>query len=382
MSNSTNNTQTKSSINIAIVIMKYNDFGGLQKVMRSFAQYMHENGHSVNVITSVWDSAEKPAFPVHIISPKAKSNHTRLLEFSEMLQQHCSTTTYDVVVGYDKMPYLNYYFQGDVCYQEYIATTRPSIIKLLPRFKAFKKLESAVFSLSSKTHTFLLSNKQKEYYQKWYNTQENRFHLMPPTVEFKPQSFDQSPNLRAQYNIALDAPLILCVGSNFYRKGYDRAIKALPLLDNNKAVLIIIGQDKKAQKYLKLAKKLGVEQRVKCVGIQTNVPEWMNQSDLFIHTARLENTGNTIIEALYSRLPVISTDICGFSTHVKEGEMGTVLANSDFSIPVFANAIDTILTPTCNAKLRANCDDYFHHFQGRPQNEIMEQIILKNLKRD
>ena len=89
------------------------------------------------------------------------------------------------------------------------------------------------------------------------------------------------------------------VGSGFRTKGVDRAIEGLAKLqstESNKTQLVVVGHGK-SDSYQRLARSLGVGDRVHMLGGRADVPEWMLAADLLVHPARNENTGTVLLEA-------------------------------------------------------------------------------------
>ena len=51
----------------------------------------------------------------------------------------------------------------------------------------------------------------------------------------------------------------------------------------------------------------------------------MAAADLFVHPARYDTTGTVILEALVNGLPVVTTEVCGYATHVTAADAGLVI---------------------------------------------------------
>ena len=48
-------------------------------------------------------------------------------------------------------------------------------------------------------------------------------------------------------------------------------------------------------------------------------------ADLLLHPAYRENTGTVLIEAMAAGLPVLATDVCGFSYHIEYAGAGEIV---------------------------------------------------------
>jgi len=205
------------------------------------------------------------------------------------------------------------------------------IYRLTPRYRHFFKFERAVFGEPFNTHILSLSDREKAVYQQYYGTPEDRFHLMPPTLDKSQIPERRSEIIRNQARKDLGIKelqkLVLFIGSGYKTKGLDRAIQAiaslaLPLRGETK--LLIVGQDNK-KPYVNLIKRLEVDNQIRFLGGRSDIPELLAAGDILLHPAYRENTGTVLLEAISSGLPVVTTDVCGYATHVKDANAGIVL---------------------------------------------------------
>ena len=177
----------------------------------------------------------------------------------------------------------------------------------------------------------IITPNQKRDFQKHYQTEDNRFYLLPPGIspDRKYSNFESNARekFRQQHQLSDKDFLLLAIGSDFKRKGVDRSIEALASLPDtlrSHTYLYVIGLDKEAP-FVKLAQKLGISKQVRFWGGRDDVPNFIAGSDLFLHPARSENTGTAILEALVGGLPEIVTDVCGYAPFVKDAKTGFVL---------------------------------------------------------
>jgi glycosyltransferase involved in cell wall biosynthesis len=102
-------------------------------------------------------------------------------------------------------------------------------------------------------------------------------------------------------------------------KGYDRHLEALARLkDNSEWTCWVVGgpQRSREERYfdkLKLkATRLGIADRVKFLGLRTDVSQLLAAADIFCQpNARPEAFGLVFVEALNARLPVVTTAFGG-----------------------------------------------------------------------
>ncbi len=94
-----------------------------------------------------------------------------------------------------------------------------------------------------------------------------------------------------------ERPWILFVGSGFRRKGVRELLELLATLQHD-AHTLIVGKEKRLDEYRKLARKLGIEERVTFTGPRQDVERFYAAADLFLFPTRYEPFSNVVLEAL------------------------------------------------------------------------------------
>lgn len=108
-----------------------------------------------------------------------------------------------------------------------------------------------------------------------------------------------------------------------HKNGVDDVISALAHLPLNVS-FIIIGKGEDGPKLQKQARDLGVDNRVKFLGFlpYSDIPKYFSVSDIFIRASRSEGFGNSFIEAMAARLPVIATPVGGIVDFIDDRNTG------------------------------------------------------------
>jgi UDP-glucose:(heptosyl)LPS alpha-1,3-glucosyltransferase len=133
--------------------------------------------------------------------------------------------------------------------------------------------------------------------------------------------------VRSELGVEHHRNIVLMVGSDYKRKGVDRAIRAMAALSGQvlaKTILLVAGKGQK-KPLQRLARKLGIAANVIFLGARDDIPGLLLASDLLLHPAYSENTGTVLIEALASGLPVLTTAVCGYSHHVERAAAGKIV---------------------------------------------------------
>jgi len=83
-------------------------------------------------------------------------------------------------------------------------------------------------------------------------------------------------------------------------------------------------------KYLKKINILDIKKKVILKGLVSNVDEYMKASDLFVFTSLREGFPNVIVEAMASRLPVITLNIPDITNYIiRDGIDGIVVKDEN-----------------------------------------------------
>lgn len=163
--------------------------------------------------------------------------------------------------------------------------------------------------------------------------------LVPPGVnlrEFRPPADKAAARDAVDVNEPNTMVLLFC-GSDFERKGLDRAIRALAQVRASATLLVVGGGD--AAPYRKLASKLGVVDRVRFLGTRSDAWRYFQAADIVLLPTRADVWGVTPIEAMACGVPPIVTLAAGSSGAIRNG--GVVLGEP-FNVRALRDAIDAL----------------------------------------
>jgi len=344
---------------LAFCLYKYFPFGGLQRDFLRIALECQKRGYIIRVYTLSWQGETPPGFNVIIVPVNAITNHKRYERFSDWMKVELANNPADGVIGFNKMPGLDVYYAADSCYEEKAQTQRNRLYRSIPRYKHFSRYEKAVFRPGSKTEILMLSETQKPFFLKHYNTPTERLHLLPPGISrdriAPPNAQDVGRELRQELGIGDDEYLLLLIGSGFITKGVDRALLGMNALTETlrqKTKLIVIGQDN-PNHFLRMAKRLDLGNQVTIFMGRDDIPRFLFAADLLILPAYVENTGTVLLEAIVAGLPVLTTDVCGYAHYVETAGAGKLITSpyvqADFNL-----TLADMLTSTEREKWRTN----------------------------
>jgi UDP-glucose:(heptosyl)LPS alpha-1,3-glucosyltransferase len=349
----------KSQLTLIFVVSLFTPYGGMQRTLLRIANECVQRGHRVNILTGEWQGERPDNIGIIEVNTRALSNHQSNDKLARKLSAFKKDNNYDVVIGFTKIPGLDVYYAGDPCYAARMQE-RGSLTKWLPRYRAFRRQEEAVFRVGSHTQIILIAHQEKAQFQHYYQTESHRFHLLPPGInrerlQQNPPDAKKIQHLRASFGVAEKDTLLLGVGSRFRTKGVDRLIQALATTPSS-SKLVFVGEGETGP-YLRLAKELGVENRVSFTGSRDDVADFYYVADMLLHAPRTENTGTVLIEAMICGLPVLVTANCGFAFHVKNANAG-VVCEDPFEQTAFNTCLQKMLSSIEDHQWQKNGPDY------------------------
>jgi UDP-glucose:(heptosyl)LPS alpha-1,3-glucosyltransferase len=138
----------------------------------------------------------------------------------------------------------------------------------------------------------------------------------PDLERFSPATHDERAELRRAAGVAPDEVLVSTAGTNFALKGVRTLVRMMPLLPAHFRLKVAGGRN--PEKYVKLAKELGVADRVEFLGKVEDMPSLYRASDIFVLPTFYDACSNAVVEALACGCRVISTTSNGSSIFLPE----------------------------------------------------------------
>jgi len=123
---------------------------------------------------------------------------------------------------------------------------------------------------------------------------------------------------------------LIHTGRLTHKNGLEDLIKSLTYLpDNIKLLLVGDGEDK--VKLQEIMQERSLENRVNFISFveQTELPKYIKVSDIFIRPSLSEGLGNSFLEAMVVKIPVIATSVGGITDFLKDKETGLICKVKD-----------------------------------------------------
>jgi UDP-glucose:(heptosyl)LPS alpha-1,3-glucosyltransferase len=317
--------------------------GGAERYLVDLCRRMLDEGYEVHVYAEHHDE-EDPRIYFHPMKTIPFPKSLRLLSFAIRATREMENGNYDITFGVGntlKADILQPH--GGVHWAWFWRSLRtfnnPVLwtLRFLGRILSTKQwvngwIEDAPYRNGSFRKIVAISDMVKQDIMRWYQIPEERITVVYNGVDiehFHPRNRRYREEIRKRHGIGRDDLVMLFVSNNFRMKGLDFLMKALAKIkkeDHPPFKLIVLGRDHQ-DSYLRLAKGIGISGEV-VFGGSTNEPEkYYGASDLLVHPTFYDACSLTVLEALASGLPVITTYFNGASGIMTQGQEGFIISD-------------------------------------------------------
>lgn len=138
---------------------------------------------------------------------------------------------------------------------------------------------------------------------------------------------DQARALRASLQIPEHELVAAFVGSEWERKGLEPAIRAIAC--SGGAWTLAIAGSGERERYQALADSLGVGERLRWLGLRSDVQLVFAMADAFILPSSYETFSLVTFEAAATALPLLATPVSGVRELIDDGRNGYLIARED-----------------------------------------------------
>lgn len=316
--------------------------GGAERYLVDLCRWMVSEGYEVHVFAEDWDEGNSEIH-FHRIQTLRFPKSLRLLSFALRATKEIEKGDYDLTFGVGNT------LKADVLqphggvhwawfWRSLKAYPHPFVrgIKFLTRVLSPKQwvngyIEDVPYKRGTTPQVIAISEMVKQDILKWYNISEEQIEVVYNGVDlerFHPKNRKYREEIRQRFGIE-DEIVFLFVSNNFKMKGLEYLIRALGGLEREGAPpfkCLILGRDRK-DPYLRLAQKEGILKDLIFAGTTEEPEKYYGASDLLIHPTFYDACSLTVIEALASGLPVITTWSNGAGWILTQGQEGFVLSD-------------------------------------------------------
>lgn len=315
-------------VKVAVIRQKYNPAGGAERfVQSSLMQLKDKSRLHVEILARNWKAIEGVKF--NKINPPYLGSLWRDISFATAVRSYLKKNSYDIVQSHERIPGCQIYRAGDGLHVRWMNLRERAgfpASRLNLHHSYLLKAEEEMFNSEELKYVICNSKMVMNEIAQWFPAAKNKCLLIYNGVDLKrfsyPNSGDERQKTRGRLGLKDNQPVLIFVGSGFQRKGLKLAIDAIQAVSNEIA-LIVVGGDKRLEKYKSYAKSRLGANRALFVG-ETLPDEYLQSADAFILPTLYDPFPNSAMEAFASGLPVLTSKQCGAAEIIKEGRNGYV----------------------------------------------------------
>lgn len=323
---------------LAIIRQRYTPHGGAERFVEGALEALLERGVAISLYTRQWPNTRLQLIEPVLCNPFYIGRLWRDWSFARAVCGAVATKAPELVQSYERLLCCDVYRAGDGVHRVWLD-------EWLRDASAFQRwrVESNFY------HRYLLDIERRLFASPWLRAVicnskmvrdeiHERFGLslekLPviynavDSAVFSPELKQHRADVRQKLGVPDTATVFLLVGSGYARKGVATAIQALTKLPSN-TYLFVVGREKSARPYKRLARHLGIARRVVLLGAQDDPRPFYGAADAFVLPTLYDPCPNAALEAMACGLPVVTSTKCGAAELVTENDAGLVCAARD-----------------------------------------------------
>lgn len=322
---------------------------GAERYCVLLGRQLQQLGHDVTLVGEGIDESLKKEFPFLRVPVNRITSWTRNRSFATNTRSLLQGHSFDVIHSLSRVPGVDTFrltdpLQAHWVHVYYQHSWWRKIQLWNPRHRTIFQLEKELYQRAGARMIITQSELDSRLLSEYYGVPEDRIRRIPNAVDrqqFFPVEQTAREELRSLHGIERTRTVLVFAGMDFRRKGLATAIQSLAQLKDQSAILLVAG-DGPLQTYQKLARRLGLANRVRFLGRVSRMADLYRVGDLFLLPTIYEPFPNVILEAMACGLPVISSATAGGTEAIRERVNGYLL-NNPFDAEELAGLIDTHL---------------------------------------
>ncbi len=344
--------------------------GGLEKYSWRIAKAFSRKGCRVTFLTgdSHYSSEEIPLLDFkHLDVSTSPFSYKRILSFDKACQKYLSNHFPNIVFGMDRTTCQTHIRAGNGVHRAFLekrklidSSFKKLITPINPLHKTILDIEKKAFENPNLQTLFTNSEMVRNEVLKYYNTPAEKIKVIHNGVEWyeMQRTFDswleKKSKVAAKLNLDPSVYHFLFIGNGYKRKGLDVLLKALSFIKNENFHLSVLGKEKNLSNYVRLAKSLGLKNKVSFYGQVRDVHKFYQLSDAIVIPSFYDPFANVTVEALSMGLLVISSPYNG-GKEVLTTESGIVLPslNPEDIVPALKKAFESPKTWLRSSNIRS-----------------------------
>ena len=316
----------------------YRPDGGAETAVVHTLNALRLNGAQVSIISRHWSEKDRDN-QVITCNPFYIGRLWRELGFAKKAEEIVSTLQVDIVQSQIRMSGCDIYRAGGGVHREWLRQRNRisgpfrRLLTILSAYHGYKlRSEKQIYSDERLKAVICNSHMVSQEIKMYYGVPLEKTHVIYNAVDLP--KFDANANkergrnLRDQLGIADDKTVFLFVGSGYERKGLATLLECMANMPGD-CILVVVGKESRTRKYYRRCRQLGLSEKVIFAGMQKDVVPYYAAADAFVLPTLYDAFANSVLEAMASSLPVITSLKCGAVDLIENERNGFVCDSLD-----------------------------------------------------
>jgi UDP-glucose:(heptosyl)LPS alpha-1,3-glucosyltransferase len=324
--------------------------GGCETYIADLARRLIADRHEVHLYACRWDAAALPAdIRYHALPAVRGPRFLRPWRFGTRCLEAMAANRHDVSIGFDKTWGQDILFpQGGLhaaSAEHNLRKYRNAVARWLARtckaldlaHRSFTRLERRQYLTQPRPQIIVNSRMVRNHFLRFYGVPPEDIHVIysaiPQDRLYEPARPRVRLEWRQEHGLAPAETVALFVATNYRLKGLVPLLYAVQSLAARsefraaRGFRLVVAGNSKTGPYLRLARRLGVEQHVKFIGHCPNISRQFYAADFLVHPTFYDPCSLVVLEALACGLPVVTTRFNGASELLHPLREGYVIDN-------------------------------------------------------
>jgi len=374
--------------------------GGAEMYVADLARRLSAAGHEIHLYSARWDDTALPANAVlHRLASPHGPRFLRPWRFSESVISALDRDKPEVSIGFDKVLGTDVYYPlGGL----HVATAEHNLMK--HRSGATRNLASIIQQMDAANNSFailerrLLTGPRRPIFvanSDLVRQHARRYYGLDPTMvpvihnAIDPSRFSEAdrPFLRAQmrqdWGFQSHEVVAALVAMNYRLKGLEPLLRAVKSIPDEVPLRLLIAGSRKTGPWERLARWLGVADRVRFIGRSAEIRRVFFAADLLVHPTFYDPCSLVVLEALACGLPVITTKNNGAGERISPPAEGFVIDNPH-NYQELANCLmklaDSEQRQSCSRSARQAAQKWTFNDHVIAMEQVLEQAAGRTLR--
>ena len=316
--------------------------GGCSTYITDLARCLVADGHEVHLYACAWEAASLPAaLGYHRLTLPRGPRFLRPWRFGAACERAVDAGGHQVSVGFDKT------WGQDVLYPQgglHVASVKHNLHKYSGRALrglarlakccdlahwSFAALERRQYLGRKRPLIIVNSEMVRNHFQRIYGRDSAELRVLYSAIDASRFAAHDRPRRRVEWRqhwgIRRQETVGLFVAMNYRLKGLEPLLRAVRRLPAGSAFRLLVAGNRRTQRYERLARRLGIADRVYFLGPRRDMLNCYFAADFLVHPTFYDPCSLVVLEALACGLPVITSRYNGASELLRPPRDGYVI---------------------------------------------------------